>query len=191
MMLLTENPITVRKPAIIEVTKYRNAPRDASTSGGLAPSIGGTQMQSHPTPRKRRKSSIESRFWAKVKKRSRGCWEWTGFVDKAGYARVRDDGGRTGEVLYAHRVSFEIHKGTIPEGLEIDHLCRNRQCVNPEHLEAVTHKTNVLRGASPMAASSREKVCFRGHPMTPENYYRSPISGKGLCRVCRREKAAS
>lgn len=81
--------------------------------------------------------SLESRFHAKVASRD-GCWLWGAFIDKAGYGRI----GSGSDVLYAHRVSYEIHVGPIPGGVEIDHKCRNRSCVNPEHLQAVSRKRN-------------------------------------------------
>lgn len=100
--------------------------------------------------------TISERLWPKVSPQPGGCWHWTGFLDKAGYGRIRSEGGRMGESLLAHRVTYELKYGDIPKGLELDHLCRNRRCVNPDHLEAVTHQENVARGARHRAAHSQD-----------------------------------
>jgi hypothetical protein len=75
------------------------------------------------------------------------CWDWTGYKDEKGYGRIYKEGLNK----YAHRYAYEHFVGPIPDNLEIDHLCRRRCCVNPEHLEAVTHRVNVARGTSPSA----------------------------------------
>lgn len=80
------------------------------------------------------------RFWQKVE-RTDECWLWTGAVNDSGYGAIWD-GYR---LVYAHRLSYEMHGGAIPEGLDLDHLCGNRVCVRPEHLEPVPHRLNVQR----------------------------------------------
>lgn len=85
---------------------------------------------------------IQERFWKKVIQKDK-CWLWTASLDRDGYARIAIGG----KVRFAHRISYESYKGPIPQGMSIDHLCRTRNCVNPNHLEAVTHKENVNRGA--------------------------------------------
>jgi hypothetical protein len=113
-----------------------------------------------------------------------GCWQWTGFVDKnTGY------GGFWFErrPIPAHRASYTLFKGPIPIGLEIDHLCRNRPCVNPEHLEAVTKKVNVLRGEGLSAVHKRKTHCIRGHLLSGENM-RQDKWGR-VCRKCKRIRA--
>jgi hypothetical protein len=102
------------------------------------------------------------------------CIEWTGCRDKDGY-------GRSGKTL-AHRVAYIAAVGPIPAGMELDHLCRNRGCVNPEHLEPVTHYENMRR--SRLAARTH---CVNGHPFDDQNtYWRPHRQGRG-CKACVRE----
>ena len=109
------------------------------------------------------------------------CWPWPGYVNSHGYGYARWRGG----AVRAHRVAYEAVIGPIPEGLVLDHLCRNRACVNPYHLEPVDDRTNNLRGFSPPAMNARKTHCSRGHEFTPENTYRWP-NGKRRCRTCHR-----
>jgi hypothetical protein len=116
-----------------------------------------------------------------------GCWIFTGCRIRGGYGMVR-----TGSVLdgsarskLAHRVVYEAIVGPIPEGLELDHLCRNPACVNPAHLEPVDHRTNVLRGFSPSAIHARKTHCVNGHEFTTENTLVDK-KGKRNCRACAR-----
>lgn len=118
------------------------------------------------------------RFWPKVQKTDK-CWIWVGCHDKKGYGQIRVDG----RMEKAHRVSYELAHGQIPDGLTIDHLCRNHPCVNPAHLEAVTLKENILRGESPPAQRAKVTHCPQGHPYDEQN---TKIRPKGWreCRAC-------
>ena len=111
-----------------------------------------------------------------------GCWEWQLYLTPQGYGRWNYR-GRNG---FAHRIVYELLTNPIPDGLELDHLCRNHACVNPEHLEMVTHRENVLRGESPHAKHARKTHCKSGHEFNEHNtYWRSPTHRE--CRECRRE----
>lgn len=129
--------------------------------------------------------NTETRFWNKVTK-GQFCWEWTGSNNGVGYGEIRIAGRK----VYVHRYSFELHKGPIPSGTEIDHLCRNRACVNPDHLEAVFHKENVGRGLAAMKRPHMLKdFCNHGHAYTEQNSYIRP-DGKGRnCVECVRKRS--
>jgi hypothetical protein len=120
-----------------------------------------------------------------------GCWVWQKAVSADGYGRIsvgsRADGTRANG--YAHRVSYELTRGPIPNGLHLDHLCRNPPCVNPDHLEPVSTRENTIaRGVGPVAQQSRQTHCKRGHEFTDANTYRN--GGKRFCRQCMSEMKA-
>ena len=99
-----------------------------------------------------------TRFWAKaIPEPNSGCWLWTGARDPKGYGLCRFPLGDAVILQRAHRVVYQIERGAIPVGLEIDHLCRNPSCVNPDHLEPVTRRENTLRGNSPKLSAERMK----------------------------------
>jgi hypothetical protein len=124
-----------------------------------------------------------NRFLAKVDKADE-CWLWTARKNYKGYGMFRL-GSR---VPYAHRVAYEHYVGPIPEGLQLDHICRVRHCVNPDHLEPVTNAENALRGEGPTAKNVTKTHCPKGHEYTGDNLYVDPRGGRN-CRACRREKA--
>lgn len=112
-------------------------------------------------------------FWARVtRKEPHECWPWTGTAIR-GYGKFGD--------FQAHRIAYTLERGPIPDGLTIDHLCRNPGCVNPAHLEPVTVRENTLRGYGPSAQAARATTCPRGHVKEPSN---RKASGDG-CRACR------
>lgn len=113
-----------------------------------------------------------------------GCWEWVGHIVEAGYGRVTF----RKNIHYAHRVSYTRHVSPVPSYMVIDHLCRNRRCVNPAHLEAVTQKTNVIRGESPGAKAIRRTHCAVGHDFETYGVVRA---GRRVCRECRRVYSAN
>lgn len=127
----------------------------------------------------RRRTTDEQRFWAKVN-RTDSCWLWTGSLSN-GYGNCRFRGRTRG----AHQVAYELRVGPVPDGLQLDHLCRVRACVNPAHLEAVTQQVNIFRGASPVAANAAKTHCANGHEFTPENTHHRAEGGR-RCLTCQR-----
>lgn len=123
---------------------------------------------------------VIERLERKTCKLSCGCWIWCGTVDKNGYGYIKA-GGDTKLNRLVHCVSYEHYKGAVPVGLEIDHLCRNPSCVNPDHLEAVTHQVNMSRGHNAIKTH-----CPHGHEYSARNTLYQPNGGR-LCRLCRNE----
>jgi len=102
---------------------------------------------------------------------------------KAGYGQLRTDG----VAEYAHRVALEFSNIEMPDGLEVDHLCRERSCVNPEHLEVVTHQVNVNRGSSASARNAAKTHCVRGHELSPDNLFNTARNIR-VCRQCSKDR---
>lgn len=140
--------------------------------------------------------TVEQRFWQYVDKGGPvhstlgQCWQWTG-------PKTEDEGyGSYGllnvgrKSIRAHRYAYGLFIESVPEGLTVDHLCRNRLCVNPEHLEPVTNKVNILRGESPAAKQARQEVCKNGHPLIGDNVtvYEYKGGTKRVCRTCKKAR---
>jgi hypothetical protein len=121
------------------------------------------------------------RLLEKVAIDENGCWRWTGFISHKGYGRFRF----AKNVGHAHRFAYVMLVGPIGDGLEIDHRCRVRDCINPKHLEAVTHAENLKR----RHPSNLPTHCGEGHEYTPENTYVRP-NGVRICRICKRAEKA-
>lgn len=132
-------------------------------------------------PSPHRSMTPEQWYWYAVRP-SDGCWEWTGRHDVLGYSLIYIEG----KYRKAHRFSYELHIGQIPADLHLDHLCRNRGCVNPQHLEPVTLVENIMRGNGAAAQAARRTHCPQGHPYFGDNLV---LTDKGyrVCRTCRRK----
>ena len=111
-----------------------------------------------------------------------GCWDWVGAATRDGYCQfcVPRSGKKVRQV-YAHRYVYELHNGAIPDGMELDHLCKNRSCVNPGHLEPVTHKQNMERGFH-----ATKTHCKHGHELTDDNLVRGLPNRR--CLTCDRDR---
>ena len=122
--------------------------------------------------------SAEERFWRKVVPQPTGCWLWTAnTTGRNGYGRFSGDGGQ----MLAYRWTYEQLVGPVPEGMELDHLCRVRLCVNPSHLEPVSHRENCMRGVSPAVEYAKRGACNRcGGPLVPRLIHRGRRGGKTL-----------
>lgn len=136
-------------------------------------------------------AALPARIVAKVEVDDSSCWLWTASLNRNGYGLTgytASDGTRRS--IVAHRFVYQTLVGPIPEGLQLDHLCRVRCCVNPDHLEPVTQRENLLRGETIVAAEAAKTHCPQGHPYSGANLYVSP-KGDRICRTCTREKAAA
>lgn len=130
-----------------------------------------------PTP-----AMLTGYFWTRVHVATfDACWQWLAGRTSRGYGATYVNGGQQP----AHRVAYQAAYGPIPQGLVIDHLCRNRACCNPNHMEPVTPRENVLRGIGPSASHAQKAVCPLGHPYTHRDAH-----GARRCRVCAREQDA-
>lgn len=129
-----------------------------------------------------KKELLISRLMARIVLPSEGCWLWTGRPHRTGYGRIRrakDDKGSE----YVHVISYEYYHGPVPTGIQVGHTCKNRLCIRPDHLEAVTYKEKMARSNTPAAIVSRFGLCTRGHKLAGNNLYIRP-NGWRVCRIC-------
>ena len=127
---------------------------------------------------------VTRRFLSFIKiPKNSNCWIWMGSKDHDGYGFF----GFQYRTWKAHRFSYMLYNDELDSDLQLDHLCRNPSCVNPEHLEQVTLRENVLRGISPPAINAQKTHCLRGHEFTEENYYITRKNGR-QCKTCAKEK---
>lgn len=113
------------------------------------------------------------------------CWVWKGSLSRAGYGRLTIREGGKKMTKSAHRVSYETFVGKIPVGLTIDHLCKNKACINPDHLEAVSQKVNVHRANPLWKQEAARTHCPQGHEYTEDNMYKYKTRSGGVCRNCK------
>lgn len=125
------------------------------------------------------KKTVEERFWSKVEK-TETCWNWIGTIERSGYGRFW-----LKKNVSAHGFSYLLSGGELINGLHLDHLCRNKRCVNPGHLEQVTPRENTLRGVGPSAINAKKSKCHRGHTYQEASIYISPNKPNSRnCRLC-------
>lgn len=139
---------------------------------------------------------LPDRLWSKVDRNGPvpehrpdlgPCWVWTGAKTNAGYGQLgRRMGGKQFSMM-AHRLAYEAVVGPIPDGLQIDHLCRVPSCVRPDHLEPVTLKENLMRGVGPSAINAKKTTCKRGHPLSGDNLF--TWRDRRGCLICRKSSS--
>lgn len=133
-------------------------------------------------------NQLPDRFWRKVCITPSGCWQWTAGLFPNGYGRFWFDG--RGHL--AHRWAYRALVGEIPDGLSLDHLCRNRACVNPSHLDPVTTRDNILRGSGLAAINAKKAHCPSGHEYTERNTRVKRLASglsERVCRICQIESS--
>lgn len=165
-----------------DICSVTDCPQEVSAKGFCAAHYNRWWRTGNPLPKP--KPSRADRFWAKVEK-GEGCWVWSASLTHDGYGCFRGENGMT----LAHRFSYILANGPVPDGFQIDHLCRNRRCVRPDHLESVTPRENAMRSNSSGALAVRTGKCVRGHDLSGA---RVVVTAEGRverhCRECRRER---
>lgn len=145
------------------------------------------QLNDWGEPLRTRGWSIEDKIRVRTSPEpNTGCWFFTGALNEDGYGMLN---GGDFDTKIAHRIAYRVFRGEMPPGTELDHLCRQRSCINPDHLEPVPHKVNVHRGElANYRRSDRKTVCKRGHPLVGDNIAVRPRKSDGgvsrTCRIC-------
>ena len=159
-------------------------PRHRTVQARLAPArtrrlrgSGGAGQAEGSMTQSRQQDEFSARF---IPEPNSGCWLWMGSTDRHGYGRLNH--------VRAHRISYRAFKGKIPAGMVLDHLCRVKCCVNPDHLEPVPNKTKILRGVSFSAVNAARTAFKNGHPFSGENLHIGP-TGRRFCRACWRTRS--
>lgn len=130
--------------------------------------------------------TLIKRFTDKLSILESGCWQWNACIATNGYGRF---GWGAGRHIPAHRYSYEKFFGNVPEGFVLDHTCNNKWCVNPNHLEPVTHSENLCRGFKRIPRKiNREQNCKNGHPVNEENRKKMKNPRAYVCKICHRDK---
>jgi hypothetical protein len=175
-----------RKDAAPDLTPKprRDTPNDVSDRSITMKDTASPRRSQRPVPDCACGSDHKHIIASMIGRTDSGCWEWTGLLSPDGYGDITHAGRR----WRAHRLSYIAFVGPIPEGLVLDHLCRNKVCVNPAHLDPTTSRINVLRGIGPSAKNFRKTNCIRGHALQvlkPGQKYR------GACLTCQRLNQAA
>jgi hypothetical protein len=131
---------------------------------------------------------VIERFMSKVEKSPDGCWIWIGSIAPNGYGKFSVEKNKVRKCFNAHRWAYEYFVGPIRAGLTLDHLCRNRRCVNPSHLEPVTIRENLIRGEGVSAVNIRKTHCPKGHPLVDSPFPSHQRGQHRYCPVCSRSR---
>lgn len=152
----------------------------ASTARPVALSDWAAKMQQKSIPQ----LSPEQldKFWYRVEvHQPSGCWQWRGTIERWGYGQFSL--GKKAGKFRAHRVAYSVLIGPVPDGMQLDHLCRNNGCVNPDHLQVTTGRINTLRGYGTSGMNARKTHCKRGHELSGDNIYQ--YGNRRSCKLCK------